>query len=406
MILSVIIVNYNVKYFLEQCLCSAVKAIEVIDAEIFVVDNASTDGSVEYLKDKFPQVKFISSPKNIGFAKANNLALKSAGGKYILYLNPDTIVAENSFTQCINFLETHTAAGAAGLQLLDGSGCFLPESKRAFPAVRVAFWKICGMASLFPQSKIFNRYALGHLDKNGVHQVDVLVGAFMMVRKNILNKLNGFDEDYFMYGEDIDLSKRITDMGYKNFYLGDNAIIHFKGESTSKESIKYVTNFYNAMNIFVGKHYKGANSFIIKFLLKLTIQLRAAMASIAVPFTGVINNFKKISPKKDKEIIIIADENDKGIAEEILSVLNHLYINKSMNEVKQSLPDEDEIIFCTGTVSYRDTIHFVHHHPKKYFYKWHGKNSLSIAGSSLKNKTGEVYTLNFPPVQRDNNLII
>jgi len=225
--LSVIIVSYNVKYFLEQCLCSVQKAVRLLDAEIIVVDNSSADGSIEFLQPLFPQVKFIANRINAGFGKANNQALLQAKGNYILFLNPDTIVPEDCFTKCISFFENNSDCGALGIRMIDGSGRFLPESKRSFPLPFTSFFKLTGLSSLFPQSRIFNRYALGHLDEKKTHIVDVLAGAFMMARKEVLDMIGGFDEIFFMYGEDVDLSYRIQKTGYKNYYFSGSCIIHF-----------------------------------------------------------------------------------------------------------------------------------------------------------------------------------
>src|SRR5215813_5994571 len=203
--LSIIIVNYNVKYFLEQCLCSLQQAVKNMYTEVFVIDNGSTDGSVNYLQQQFPFVKFIVNDRNEGFAKANNIALKQCVGDYILFLNPDTIIAENILQDCIDFYNAHSDAGAIGVRMIDGSGSFLPESKRSFPSPIVSFHKLTGLSSLFPQSKLFNRYALGYLSEKEIHKVDVLCGAFLMAKTELLLQLNGFDESFFMYGEDIDL---------------------------------------------------------------------------------------------------------------------------------------------------------------------------------------------------------
>ncbi|MCU0323238.1 MAG: glycosyltransferase family 2 protein [Chitinophagaceae bacterium] len=252
--LSVIIVNYNVKYFLEQCLHSVVKAVQRIDAEIFVVDNCSTDGSIAYLQPQFATVQFIANTENVGFGKANNQALAIAKGDYILFLNPDTIVPEDCFEKCIAFFEQTPNCGALGIKMVDGKGIFLPESKRAFPSPLTSFFKLVGLASFFPKSSVFNKYALGHLSENENHEVDVLAGAFMLLRKQVIEKVTGFDETFFMYGEDVDLSYRVQAAGYKNYYFSNSSIIHFKGESTKKGSLNYVRMFYQAMSIFVQKH--------------------------------------------------------------------------------------------------------------------------------------------------------
>ena len=276
--LSIIIVNYNVKYFLEQCLHSVVKNIEGFDVEVLVVDNDSTDSSIAYLQPLFPRVKFIAALTNIGFAKANNLALKQAKGNYVLFLNPDTIIPENCINNCLNFFQTHNDCGSLGVQMIDGSGNFLPESKRSFPSLSATFFKLTGLSILFPKSKLFNQYALGHLDKNKNFEVDVLAGAFMMMSRSAIEKTKGFDEIFFMYGEDIDLSYRIQKSGFKNYYFGQQTIIHFKGESTKRGSLNFVKMFYNAMTIFIKKHYRGSKATLFSSSINLVIWFRALIS--------------------------------------------------------------------------------------------------------------------------------
>lgn len=278
--LSIIIVNYNVKHFLEQCLFSVQKAVSKISSEIIVVDNNSTDESISYLSPKFKQVRFIQNPENTGFAKACNQALVVATGKYILFLNPDTIVPEDCFEKCISFLEQNQNAGALGLRMVDGSGKFLPESKRAFPSPLTSLFKLFGLSKLFPRSRIFARYHLGHLPDTETNEADVLSGAFMLIKKEVLDKTGGFDENFFMYGEDVDLSFRIQEAGYKNYYFAGSSIIHFKGESTRKGTTNYVRMFYSAMSRFVRKHYGGANAGIFNLLIHIGIWIRAALTAL------------------------------------------------------------------------------------------------------------------------------
>lgn len=273
--LSVIIVNYNVKYFLEQCLHAALKASRQLSAEIFVVDNDSVDGSCQMVSEKFPKVMLIANTENVGFSKANNQAIRLAQGEYILLLNPDTVVEEDSFQKIIGFMDRHPEAGGLGVKMIDGKGRFLPESKRGLPTPEVAFWKTFGFSRLFPRSKRFGRYHLGHLDRDQIQEVDVLAGAFMLLRRATLDKVGLLDEDYFMYGEDIDLSYRITQGGYKNYYFPETTIIHYKGESTKKGSINYVRVFYNAMIIFARKHFSKGNARLYTLLINLAIYFRA-----------------------------------------------------------------------------------------------------------------------------------
>ena len=276
--LSVIIVNYNVIYFLEQCLHSVMKAGQGIDMEVFVVDNNSVDGSVTMVKDKFPEVKLICNTDNKGFSKANNQAIHQSSGEFVLLLNPDTVVEEDTFSKIVAFMEQHPDAGGLGVKMLDGKGRFLPESKRGLPTPRVAFYKIFGFSRLFPKSKTFGKYHLGYLDKDKTHQVEILAGAFMLLRKSVLDKIGLLDEAFFMYGEDIDLSYRIIKAGYQNYYFPETRIIHYKGESTKKSSVNYVFVFYNAMIIFARKHFSQKNARMFSFLINLAVYLRAAVA--------------------------------------------------------------------------------------------------------------------------------
>ncbi len=278
--LSVIIVNYNAKYFLEYCLCSIRKAMKNLKGEIFVVDNNSSDDSRDFLCNKYPWVNFIWNTKNEGFAKANNKALQKVSGEYILFLNPDTIVAEDCFEKCISFIRSKNNLVACGIKMIDGSGKFLKESKRAFPSPMTSLYKLSGLTKIFPKSKIFSKYHLGYLDENENHEVDVLAGAFMMIPKQILDEVGGFDESFFMYGEDIDLSFRIQKAGYKNFYFAGASIIHFKGESTKKGSLNYVKMFHKAMSVFAKKHYGGTKAGIFNFFIQIAIYLRAGLSAI------------------------------------------------------------------------------------------------------------------------------
>lgn len=295
--LSVIIVNYNVKYFLEQCLKSVFTSGRNMTMEVFVVDNNSVDGSVELVREKFPQVKLIANKDNKGFSRANNQAIAQAKGEYVLLLNPDTVVEDDTFTRVVEFMDNTPDAGGLGVKMIDGQGKFLPESKRGIPTPAVAFYKIFGLSALFPKSRIFGRYHLGFLDNDKVHAVDVLSGAFMLMRKTVLEKTGYLDETFFMYGEDIDMSWRIVQAGYKNYYFPHTRIIHYKGESTKKSSINYVFVFYNAMVIFARKHFSAQNARIFSFLINLAIYFRA--------FLAILNRFfrKAISPLLDALLI-------------------------------------------------------------------------------------------------------
>jgi GT2 family glycosyltransferase len=279
--LSVVIVNYNVEYFLEQCLQSVERAGRNIDMEVFVVDNNSVDGSVAMTRERFPWVKMIANKENVGFSMANNQAMRISQGEYILLLNPDTVVQEDTFSTCINHMDAQPKAGGLGVKMVDGKGIYLPESKRGLPTPWVSLLKMIGLYRVFPKSKRINPYYLGNLDKDGNHEIEILSGAFMFMRKEALDKVGLLDEDFFMYGEDIDLSWRIIQGGYKNLYLADTSIIHYKGESTKKGSLNYVFVFYNAMVIFAKKHFSSKNAQLFSTLINLAIYLRAGIAIVS-----------------------------------------------------------------------------------------------------------------------------
>lgn len=358
MVLTVIIVSYNVKFFLEQCLCSVQRAA-ANDVEVLVIDNNSADGSVEYLQEKYPFAQFIISNDNMGFARANNQALKKARGKYILFLNPDTIIPQDLFTNCISFMDAHADAGALGVRMIDGSGQFLKESKRGFPSPWVAFCKMSGLTNLFPRSKTFARYYMGHLAEKETQIVDALAGACMFVRKELVEKIGGFDEQFFMYAEDIDLSYRLQRTGFKNLYFPHCTIIHFKGESTRKDR-KYVQFFYKAMIQFVRKHF-GKN-----WLLETGIHLRAALTPSTAKLT--MNNAASYQ-------FLLAGEEQS---------FDELPVMKNDAATSQA------VLFCEGpSFSFKQVIGEIQKIPagKKIFI--HGKGTRSIAGSTDKDGRGE-----------------
>jgi len=276
--LAVIIVNYNVAFFLEQCLHSVLKACQHVDAEIWVVDNDSKDSSVEMVQKKFPNINLIANKENLGFSKANNQAIRQSNSEYVLLLNPDTLVEEDTFSKIVTFMDDHPKAGGLGVKMIDGKGVFLPESKRGLPTPTVAFYKIFGLSKFFPKSKRFGQYHLGYLDEDETNKVDILSGAFMMMRQSALDKVGLLDEAFFMYGEDIDLSYRITQGGFDNYYFADTSIIHYKGESTKKSSVNYIFVFYNAMVIFAEKHFSNKNAKLFSMLINIAIWFRASIS--------------------------------------------------------------------------------------------------------------------------------
>ncbi len=273
-----VIVNYNVEFFLEQCLNSVQKALENINGQVFIVDNNSIDGSVEMVQRKFPAYSLLANKENVGFSKANNQAILQADAEYILLLNPDTVVEEETFSKVIGFMDSHPEAGGLGVRMVDGKGKFLPESKRGLPTPAVAFYKIFGLSKLFPKSERFGQYHLGHLSEFETNKIDILSGAFMLMRSEALEKVGLLDEAFFMYGEDIDLSYRILKGGYTNYYFPETRIIHYKGESTKKSSVNYVFVFYRAMIIFAEKHFSQKNAKLFSFLINAAIYFRATLA--------------------------------------------------------------------------------------------------------------------------------
>ena len=269
-IVSVIIVSYKVKYYIEQCLNSVLRSVP--DAQILVVDNNSDDGSVEYLRERFPQAEVIANNYNAGFGKANNIALTKATGRYVLFLNPDTVVAERTIPGCIEYMDAHLETGAVGVRMQYSDGRFALESRRSLPTPSVSLWHMTGLGRLFPHSRIFAKYHLTYLDREQECPIDVVSGAYMFVRKEILDKTGGFDETFFMYGEDIDLSYRIILQGYQNRYL-PLPIVHYKGESTVKTSYRYAKVFYDAMLIFYNKHFRR-HSALFTLLVKTGVGIK------------------------------------------------------------------------------------------------------------------------------------
>ena len=274
--LSVIIVNYNVKHYLWQCLDSVQRAARGLDVETWVVDNASTDGSIDFLRLQFPDVHYVENTENVGFARANNQAIRESTGELVLLLNPDTFIAEDTLQHCIQFFEQHPQAGALGIHMVNRDGSFARESRRGLPTPATSFYKVLGLNRLFPRHPRFAHYYMGHLPEFADGQVEVLSGAFMMLRRTALEQVGLLDETYFMYGEDIDLSYRIGMGGWECWYT-PKLMLHYKGESTQQTSFRYVYNFYHAMLIFFRKHYSHL-SLIYTLPIKAAIYFRASIA--------------------------------------------------------------------------------------------------------------------------------
>lgn len=321
--LSIVIVSYNVKYFLEQCLCSVQAATTGMDVEVFVVDNNSTDSSPEYLKPLFPEVIFIENDDNPGFAKANNQAIRRCKGEYILLLNPDTVIGEDILRSLTFFMNEHSKAGAVGVKMLDGHGRFLPESKRSFPSPWVSFCKLFGLSYLFPKSKLFAKYSLSYLPADRQHKVDVLSGAFMLVRHEALDKAGLLDESFFMYGEDIDLSYRIKLGGYSNYYIPER-ILHYKGESTLHNDNRYVRAFYGAMLIFYRKYYPRSG-WLMRGLIRAGLGIRSEITALCRP----MERRKRQRSIKNRRLLILCHEDDfeKAKAESIERIPGLEHVN-------------------------------------------------------------------------------
>ena len=285
--ISVIIVNYNVKYYLDQCIRSVLRAFEEMNtpAEIIVVDNHSADGSVDYLEQRYPQklypmVRFVRSAHNLGFARANNIAIRQSRGEYVLLLNPDTIVGEDALKASVDFMDVHEDAGAVGVRMLGAQGRRAMESRRGLPTPMVSFFKMLGFCNRWPHHRLFGKYYMGYLPWDEPSQIEVVSGAYCMLRRKALDEVGLLDEDFFMYGEDIDLSYRVLKGGYHNYYLPVD-ILHYKGESTQKSSFRYVHVFYEAMLIFFRKHYSGM-TFLLSLPIKTAIYAKALMALVGM----------------------------------------------------------------------------------------------------------------------------
>lgn len=278
---SVIIVNYNVKYFLEVCVHSVLRAAQGLDAEVIVVDNNSSDGSCDFVRQRFPSVTLIENKENVGFSRANNQAVAVAKGEYILFLNPDTVMPEGFLKTTVDYMDSHPDAGALGPRLIDGKGQFAPDSKKSFPSLSVAIFKTTGLNKIFSRSSYINKYYAVHVAERETAEVDVLSGCCMLVRKEAMEKSGGpFDEDYFMYCEDVDLSYRIQKAGYKNIYYPEVDLIHYKGESTRKMTLSYVRIFNEALVTFVKKHYTKNQAGLFILFINAGIVLRAILGTV------------------------------------------------------------------------------------------------------------------------------
>ena len=357
--LSIVIVNYNVRHFVEQCLLSLERALDGVSGEVFVVDNNSSDDSVSYLKSRFPWVRYIQNRENVGFSRANNQALREARGEYVLLLNPDTFVGESTLRECIDFMDKTPRAGVCGVSMLRIDGSFAPESRRGVPTPFVAFSKMTGLGTLFPKSHIFGRYYMQYLNRQAICPIEIVSGAFMFVRKEALAKVGLLDETFFMYGEDIDLSYRVLEGGYQNYYIPTN-ILHYKGESTNKDSLLYYNAFYKAMIIFFKKHF-AHYSFIYTAFITLTITIRGLMAYL-------VWKARKWRKKKgvQKKYLIVSDgrnlDDMRRLAEKHSLVYDVFHSRQGdMPSTDVLYRDYDYIVFDTSRYSFNAILDFFRH---------------------------------------------
>ena len=357
---SVIIVSYKVRYYIEQCLNSVLRSVP--DAEIFVVDNDSADGSVEFLRKRFPQVEVIDNGCNAGFGKANNIALAKATGRYVLFLNPDTVVAERTIPGCIEYMDAHPDTGAVGVRMQYGDGHFALESRRSLPTPSVAFWHMTGIGRLFSHSRVFAKYHLSYLDRDRECRIDVVSGAYMFIRKEALDKIGGFDEAFFMYGEDIDLSYRILQQGYKNCYL-PLPIVHYKGESTNKTSYRYAKVFYDAMNIFFDKHFKRYSR-----LFAVLVKMVVGVKKISTYVGQNIWARRRMLADFRKNCLYVGRKETFADVERLLS-RSDILINPRFVEPRDGVEDSlrgfmtddvEAVLFDTGVFSYDEVLDWMY----------------------------------------------
>jgi GT2 family glycosyltransferase len=374
--LSVIILNYNVRYFLEQCVLSVQKALEGLDAEIIVVDNNSSDDSCEMMKNRFQNIKLIENKDNIGFPKGNNIGVAAAKGEYICILNPDTVVAEDAFTKTLNAchseLVSESSLGIIGCKLIDGTGNFLPESKRGVPTPWVAFTKIFGLYKLFPNSSWFNTYYAQHITENQSGEVDILVGAFMVMKRDLYLEVGGFDENCFMYSDDIDLSYMVKKLGNKNYYFADTSVIHYKGESTVRDGL-YMKRFREAMQFFYKKHFRKSLFFDVM------------MQFGAFVFSVVKGSQQKISQAKIEEYVVFSKNDFQLNLKKKTTCLKNFedFINNKESNV--------EIIFDTNSFSFKEIMTFMEkNRATNITFKNRVFPSDFLIGSNSSNDRGEV----------------
>lgn len=375
---TTVIVNYRLKYFLEQTLLSVREAYTKIPGHTIVIDNNSGDDSIDFLKERFPDVTFICNTENAGFAKANNQGFALADTDYILVLNPDTIIGENTLKDTVEFMDSHNDCAAIGVKMIDGNGNFLPESKRSFPSIWNSFCKLFGLSALFPKSRIFARYHMRYLSENEIHKIEVLAGAFMLLRTSVVKEVGGFDEDFFMYGEDMDLSYRMASDGRSNYYI-PTPIIHYKGECTKTESMNYVKIFYEAMHIFYRKHFPR-RSFISKIFISSAIFMRMCIGAITSVIIKPIKLKFKRSHKTAKTFIV---SNDSQAITTILKQEGFCDNVETLADINL-IPNNTEptnVILDDRQMNYASIISTIMRHKQnnRFFHIYSSRNNLIIS---------------------------
>ena len=380
---TTIIVNYRLKYFLEQTLLSVREAYQKVSGHTIVIDNNSGDDSIDYLKERFDDVTFICNTENVGFSKANNQGFNLADTDYILVLNPDTIIGENTLKDTIEWMDSHDDCAAIGVKMIDGNGNFLPESKRSFPSIWNSFCKLFGLSAIFPKSRLFARYHLRYLPEDEPHIVETLAGAFMLLRTSIVKEIGGFDEDFFMYGEDMDLSYRMSANGKACYYL-PTPIIHYKGECTKTESINYVKIFYEAMHIFYRKHYPR-RSFMSKIFVNGAIGMRMVIGAISSTIIKPIKQKLKRSHKAADTYIVSSNPSP------IIKILHQEGFSENVHNISKinALPISNNpinIILDDREMNYNSIIHSImkHSYQNHYFHIFSGRNNIIISPKSQR----------------------
>lgn len=383
--LSVIIVNYNVKYYLDQCIRSVLRAFEEMKkasssdssvnedvAEIIVVDNHSADGSVDYLEKRYPQmlypmVRFVRSAHNLGFARANNIAIRQSRGEYVLLLNPDTIVGEDALKASVDFMDAHEDAGAVGVRMLGAQGRRAMESRRGLPTPMVSFFKMLGFCNRWPHHRLFGKYYMGYLPWDEPCQIEVVSGAYCMLRRKALDEVGLLDEDFFMYGEDIDLSYRVLKGGYHNYYLPVD-ILHYKGESTQKSSFRYVHVFYEAMLIFFRKHYSGM-TFLLSLPIKTAIYAKALMALVGMLSERMRKSLGFFAPSAEgaQHYVVVGSQEMQDACREIARRLgldaefHDSEVQEDKSEATWSEKNDNVLVLDADSMSYADMLKRMSH---------------------------------------------